>query len=258
MSPVAPPDSRGRRSLPGGPRRPGARRPLPTQPSPVRARPRSAARTHLAVELADRHDPARRAEPGCRASGRPPRCPSGSVHGGPAWRHLPGLAESWCVSRPFPPTCPAGFQAARPLLPRRRRRCGRAGVASGRGRRPRGAAPRSGVGGGAGVEPGRGGVTCGRRSARPGSVAADDAYEPAGPGCTHPPAPPPPPPPRGPPGRGRGGRGAGGGRPLLDAGARGTGARPLPHLPRHAPGPRGLRRRRLGGAVVQTRIKRGK
>lgn len=195
--------------------------------------------------------------PGCRARGRPPRCPRGSQStAGPPGAIFLGWPRVAVCPRPFPPTCPAGFPAARPLLPRRRRRCGPAGVASGRGRRPRGAAPRAGVGGGAGVEPGPGGGTCGRRSGRPGSAAAN-ACAPAGPGCTRPRAPPPPPP-RGPPGRGRGGRGAGGGRPLLDAGARGTGARPLPHLPRRARGPRRLCRGRLGGDVVQTRKKKKK
>lgn len=132
---------------------PGARRPRPAQPSPVPVRPRRASRTHLAVELADRHDRAGRAEPRtpCPA-GRPlarslaPRRAAGpgsslprwlSVHGRPAWRHLPGLAESCYASRPFPrPVPPASWRRRSRLAPRRRdlysRGGGPAGVALGR------------------------------------------------------------------------------------------------------------------------------
>lgn len=115
-----------------------------------------AARTHLAVELADRHDPrgpgrARTPWP----AGGPRSCPGG---GGSRLLAAPAalsprparLAPSSRAAREFlgsflsSPTCPAGFleaprparsRPARPLLPRRRRRSGgRAGGAGGRGR----------------------------------------------------------------------------------------------------------------------------
>lgn len=86
-----PPDSWSRKGrLRGGPRRPRARRPRPPHLCP---RP---ARTHLAVELADRHDPAGRAGPGAPCPADCPRsCPDG--------RRVPA------------PRCPGGAQsAARP------------------------------------------------------------------------------------------------------------------------------------------------
>lgn len=115
-----------------------------------------AARTHLAVELADRHDPrgpgrARTPWP----AGDPRSCPGG---GGSRLLAAPAalsprparLAPSSRAAREFlgsflsSPTCPAGFleaprpacsRPARPLLQRRRRRSGgRAGGAGGRGR----------------------------------------------------------------------------------------------------------------------------
>lgn len=272
---------RGRlRGVPGGPRLPELQEEAPggaggawsaPPPSPVPARPRRASRTHLAVELADRHDRAGRAEPrtpcpaGCplarslvprRAAGPGSSLPRWlSVHGRPAWRHLPGLAESWYASRPFPPTCPAGFLEApqparslpaRPLLPRRRP--GRSGArAGGRGRRPRGAAPRSGMGG----------RRCPRGAGGPAGVCRRRRRL-----CA----------PRGRAGRAlprarrrgvlRPGGGAGEERaaaaPCWTPGARGTGARRLPHLPRRAPGPRGLCLGRLRGDVVRAKKKREK
>lgn len=122
--------------LPGSkaaPRRASAARSAPPPPHAALtcARP---ARTHLAVELADRHDPARRAAPGLprprTASSLPQRL---SVHGGPAWRHLPGLAESCCVSPSLSPDLPgrlpggATFTPAAAASLRPGRSCERAG-----------------------------------------------------------------------------------------------------------------------------------
>lgn len=157
------------------------------------------ARTHLAVELADRHDPADRPEPGHRAwrAALPRAPPSGwsrllsalrlSVHGRPAWRHLPGPAESFPVSLHSPRDLlrrlPGGAAAsslsagatftpavATQLQP---------GRSCGRGRRRRGAAPRSGMGGGAGTREG-GPKTEEEGSGTGGRYAAAAAFEPCG------------------------------------------------------------------------------
>lgn len=132
--------------LPGSkaaPRRASAARSAPPPPHAALtcARP---ARTHLAVELADRHDPARRAAPGLprprTASSLPQRL---SVHGGPAWRHLPGLAESCCVSPSLSPDLPgrlpggATFTPAAAASLRPGRSCERAGQEAARRRSPR-------------------------------------------------------------------------------------------------------------------------
>lgn len=123
-----------RRRCPGGPRWPGAHSPRPTQSSPVPARPRRAARTHLAVELADRHDPAGRAEPGapCPADcprscpgGRrvpAPRCPGGSQStASPPGAIFLGWPRVCVFLVPFPrPVPPASWRRRDRLAPCRR------------------------------------------------------------------------------------------------------------------------------------------
>lgn len=157
--------------LPGSkaaPRRASAARSAPPPPhAPLTcARP---ARTHLAVELADRHDPARRAAPGLprprTASSLPQRL---SVHGGPAWRHLPGLAESCCVSPSLSPDLPgrlpggATFTLAAAASLRPGRSCERAGQEAARRRSPRRCGGRCRRGAG----PGRGHLRASERATR--------------------------------------------------------------------------------------------
>lgn len=132
--------------LPGSKAAPRRASPARSAPPPPHAALTCArpARTHLAVELADRHDPARRAAPGLprprTASSLPQRL---SVHGGPAWRHLPGLAESCCVSPSLSPDLPgrlpggATFTPAAAASLRPGRSCERAGQEAARRRSPR-------------------------------------------------------------------------------------------------------------------------
>lgn len=148
--------------------------PRPAPPSPVPARTLRAARTHLAVELADRHDPACPAGPGAPCgrttlAGAPAGGGSRLLAAPAALSPRPArLAPSSCagrefvVSRPFPPPAPpASWRRRGRLAPCRRDLYSRGdGVAAagpelraggGGGR----AAPHSGIGGGASAGRGR-------------------------------------------------------------------------------------------------------
>lgn len=203
-------------------------------PAPVPARPGRAARTHLAVELADRHDPAGRAERGapCPADGPRP-CPGGggsaplaarrrSVRGPPAWRHLPGLPRVWSSPR-LSSTCRRSLPARATFTPGRQRRGGRAGVArAGEEAAPRRAPLRywrrcergRAEAGASGPRPGP--ERCRRRGALRGRAGRALPRGVSAGSCG--------------PGAGRGGRAAGAGRPLLDAGRTRDRCAPVPHL----------------------------
>ena len=177
---------------------PRAARPAALTRTPGPARP---ALTWLYSSLTDM-TPAGRAEPGPRGqraalarvlgaagpgSSRPRRL---SVHGRPVWRHLPGLPESFSVLFSLPrPAPPASWRRRGRLALGRRDLYSRGGgggaAAAGQewraGERPRGAAPRSGMGGGAG---GRG-----RARVLPAGAPPPPPLSPAGAGPAAPPAP---------------------------------------------------------------------